>query len=717
MEAQNIFWEKFDEKFKNIKDRNIVLYGIGEKTETVIKNALSYNIIGIMDQNCVGMNIYGKKVLSIREASEKAEVIIIVANLQSCPIIFARIKELADEGISIYYINGVQASIDDGNTKQSENKICYNNLYGIIDKNEIISFDIFDTLVMRKTMLTTDIFELVEKSVNEKFPNLKDFKKIRILAEKKCYENGKKIFSIDDIYNEIQIYTKLEHSKIEYIKQIELKIELKLCVSRKDVVKLYEYAKKSNKKILLVSDMYLKKEQIIEILKINKIDNFDDIYISCEMNKSKVDGTMWSWISQKYFEKNILHFGDNQISDYEQVKKYGFEAVLINSALEIFRNSKYSKLEKYAQESFENRCILGMLINELFNSPFEHDKNSHDLNRNLESGIGRTFLGPIVLTYIVWLKKQCILKNNEIILFFARDGYLLKKAYDILNQNNSKEFPIGIYFYTSRRAASVAYIESKEDIEFVLDEFCKIKKAKIGNLIKRVFGIDIKGELSNIYYYEIDNEELKKIIIDEYLEKILLNALEERNNYINYINNLEIGRYDNLACVNFVGRGITQFCMQKLLRKKLDGFYFGTEYGMHKFYVKEDLPLGLYGNLEEPCMTESKIIGNYLVGEMFFTSPEEQLIKFNELGIPIFNQNSGRDYSYIESVHKSSLEYICEMKEIYEDIDNWEIDEKLIDEIYGIMLDFLRQFPEHMKEKLSFNDYYNPENENQKIVF
>lgn len=717
MEEQNIFWKKFDEKFKYIMGKKIVLYGIGEKTEIVVQNAKNYNIIGLMDQNCVGMTIYGKKVLSIAETKEKAEVIIIVANLQSCPIIFSRIKELAnDDGILIYYINGIKPDIENSETEEPKKTFDYSDLYEKINQNEIISFDIFDTLLMRRTLLVTDIFELVENEIKKILPDTTHFKKLRILAEKKCYESGNKYFSIDDIYDVIQLETGLQSSQIDLIKQIEFEMESKLLVIRKEIVKIYEYVKKANKKILLVSDMYWKKDQVIKFLKINEIDGFDNIYISCELNKSKADGTIWSWLAEKYPDKKILHIGDNRISDYEQAEKYGFEAILISSALEMFRHSKYSKLEEYVQGSYENSCILGEFIKDLFNNPFQYDRNLYSLNNDIESIIGKLCLGPVVLTYVVWLKQQCIKKNDDIILFFARDGYLLKKAYDIIIQDESLKTPKGIYFYTSRRAASVASIKSKEDIIFVLNEFCKVKKAKIGELIKRVFGIEIEGELANKYYYEVESNKLQQLILDEYSDSILINAAEERVNYRKYIENLEIGEYDNFACANFVGRGITQLCMQKILEKKLDGFYFGTEYDMHRFYPKEEYPLGLYGNLEEPCMTESKLIGNYLVGEMFFTAPDEQLIRFTKAGIPIFNHISGRNYITIEKIHEKSLEYITEMKKVYKNIDEWKINEKFIDEIYGVMIELLKQSPEDVKENFSFNDYYNPENENRQIV-
>lgn len=717
MREQDIFWKKFNEKFEAFKEKKIVLYGIGEKTETIIQHADNYNIIGLMDQNCTGMKIYGKKVLSIDEVREKAEIIIIVANLQSCPIIYERIRELAQQDdCSIYYINGTQPDLERGKVDSKENYFSYDSVCTQIKQSDIVSFDLFDTLIMRRTMLATDVFDIVEKRLKKALPDIIQFKQKRITAEKKCYEDGKKCFSIDDVYSKMQVENGLESNQVDLIKQIEFEVEMNVSVARKEVVDIYNYAKAANKKIILVSDMYLKRAQIISLLKLHGIIQYDDIYISSELGRSKEDGTLWSLILEKYEGEKILHIGDNAISDFEQAENYGIDSVLIKSSLEMFRKSKYSKLERYVYKSIEERIMLGEWIKDLFNSPFKNNEIFYSLDNDFETCIGKLCLGPVILTYIIWLTQQSIRENDTVILFFARDGYLLKKSYDLLNHNNSLKIPRGIYFYTSRRAASIASIQSEEDISFILNEFCKIKKAKIGTLVKRVFGIDIKENLADKYYYEIENDKLNQLILRKYAGLILANASEERKNYMKYIESLGLSDSDKYACTNFVGRGITQVCMQKVLGKKMDGFYFGTEHAVNKFYSKEDYPIGLYGNLEEPCMSSSKLISNYLIGEMFFTAPDEQLIKFDKLGQPIFNQGDNKHYTIIEKIHEESLAYINEMKKNYDDIGEWEINERFGDELYGIMIEWLNQLPKEIRQKFLFNDYYNSENENQNIL-
>ena len=52
----------------------------------------------------------------------------------------------------------------------------------LIDEKEIVSFDIFDTLLFRNVSRPIDIFRTMDKEILEEY-NIKDFSKIRVQAE------------------------------------------------------------------------------------------------------------------------------------------------------------------------------------------------------------------------------------------------------------------------------------------------------------------------------------------------------------------------------------------------------------------------------------------------------------------------------------------------------------------------------------------------------
>lgn len=101
------------------------------------------------------------------------------------------------------------------------NKEKYNKEYLLkyIDCHDIITFDIFDTLLMRKTIHNYDVFELVENRAKKYKLNLISFAKTRKIAEYNLVKKGE--YNFDDIYNEIVRMTGINVVDKELLMSIE----------------------------------------------------------------------------------------------------------------------------------------------------------------------------------------------------------------------------------------------------------------------------------------------------------------------------------------------------------------------------------------------------------------------------------------------------------------------------------------------------------------
>ena len=77
---------------------------------------------------------------------------------------------------------------------------------------------------------------------------------------------------------------------------------------------------------------------------------------------------------------------------------------------------------------------------------------------NNEFDFGYCVFGPLIYEFVKWLDNET--KEYEQILFLAREGWLLKTAYDTFKGNNDKSK----YFLASRRATSVSAIYTENDI-------------------------------------------------------------------------------------------------------------------------------------------------------------------------------------------------------------------------------------------------------------
>lgn len=713
--SNKYFLETFDKYFgQSQKDATpIAFYGIGEKTKLLIENVQEYNIVGLMDQDTVGKIVYGQPVLSCNEVIEKAKIIIIVANMSIVETIYRRIAFLKEKhGIAIFYINGtIPGEIDESRRDNPHWEKTQSTLLRMIDENDIISFDLFDTLIMRNVLQPTDIFDLVNRDLEEKHQIKIDFRKRRIEAEHYCFRQKDKYCNINDIYKIFKELLPCDDEFAAKVKQIEIETELTCCAPREVMVRCFEYAKKQGKILVITTDSFLMRDHITMMLEKCGIIGFDQLLISCEERKLKYLGDMWLHVSQMFKGRRILHIGDNQITDVEMARQHNISTFKIESAYDLLANTALNPLCN-PERTLDDSVLLGQLAVKFLNDPFILNKNRGSLPINNMFDLGYLSFGPLVLHYLLWLIRKSRECKIDKLLFFARDGYVLTKIYQRMVERFNLDGPKAIYFLTSRRAASVAAIKTKNDIVFIINNMCKIKKIKFSQLLSTTFGVSpaVDDFLTQRPCYEIANDELIAHIINNYADMILMNAMTERHNYLNYINTLGLKNTDKIGCVNFVGRGITQCFISKVMERELSGFYFAKELDMLDILTSSDKCYSLYEEYISPHISKSNLAMKFIFGEVVFSSPEEQLIRFNENGIPVFEKrNVQRDFRKIQECHLGIESFIEDMMRRDDNLLSRNFQDKTVDALYGLFSGNGCICSEEVKESFLFTDYYNPD--------
>lgn len=118
----------------------------------------------------------------------------------------------------------------------------------------------------------------------------------------------------------------------ETLKQIELDYEIEQLELNSSFWKFLTEKSKEGVKIVLVSDMYLLRKDIIALCK-SKVDDFDKVVLelisSADMKISKASGHIFQYIKKKYSAKGseIIHFGDSLDGDYKKAHMMGIKAV------------------------------------------------------------------------------------------------------------------------------------------------------------------------------------------------------------------------------------------------------------------------------------------------------------------------------------------------------------------------------------------------------
>lgn len=315
---------------------------------------------------------------------------------------------------------------------------------------KVVSFDIFDTLLLRPAVNPTDIFWLIAAKLKQ--THHLDFLKYRLNAEQ---ELNRPNATLDDIYDFIQKKHHLSTAVTELMKAEEIACEKQLLFRREDVYDLYLYAVKLNKKVIATSDMYLPSAVLGEILHKNGYTKISTVYVSCEHQRRKSSGELYNTVveGEQVQPYNILHIGDNYHSDYKMALKNNITAIYYPSVKDlVFGDDKiYHNIwaDKNITKDAMCRLVLGYAINSTF-SHQEKIKNQPTVFADLAT-LSKLSLAPLMFHIASSIaNNRDIQKTYAQILFASRDGYLPQLAYEIFRQYQPA-LP-SQYVYAGRRA-------------------------------------------------------------------------------------------------------------------------------------------------------------------------------------------------------------------------------------------------------------------------
>lgn len=555
----------------------------------------------------------------------------------------------------------------------------------IINHYDVVSFDIFDTLICRKAYNPDDIFYKIEEQTK-----VKNYIKYRKEAELKAREIYNRDVNIYEIYDQLQKILKLsDKDKNKYL-NYEIDIELDLCYPRQEMLEFIKSIK-NKKKIILVSDMYLTKSIIEKMLiKCGYKDLYEKFYVSNEYNARKDTGELFDIVSKDY--NKIIHIGDNKTSDGNMAINKNIDSLVISTTKSFVKNIKIN--------NYGESIVFGNVLNkELFNSPFITDVNSFKIN-NLKE-FGYTIFGPLFLKYITWINNNT---KDEEYLFVSREGHFLIKLFEYYSKLTKTKLINNNYFLTSRRAATVANFNTKKDILALLDIQYK---GTLKDLLFYRIGYEYTGKNINI---ELPDDKEKVIeVVNNNLKEILNNSKKEKDNYIKYIsNNIKNWKKKNLCIIDLGYSGTVQYHLSKMLDKKINGKYFVVSSNVKplKIGCKVESCLNKVNNKEN---NNNFIYLNSLLLEAFLTAPHGQVRCFDDNGKPIYNDNtiSKEDFDLLEDIYLGITNYLKDIYEILnKDINKYSIDNDNITEVYKLFFMIVKDLPEEFYKAFKIENMY-----------
>ena len=339
-------------------------------------------------------------------------------------------------------------------------------------KTKVVSFDVFDTLVLRPFWVPSDLFMFLDKEASELFhtPDIIRFSEFRrsyeLEARDKIKESGKEDLTITDIYNYIADNSHYPTDVLNALMEKEKELEFRFCYARSSTQQLVQAAVSSGKHVIAVSDMYLPTEFIKSLLEHCGINSIEKIFVSGEIGLTKRSGHLYEHVAEEMGVRyrEIVHIGDNAKTDVRVPRKMSIRAFFYPRTIALMSKGQTGSAYRHAYEqirsSFSNyhateelgiRCMLAVAANRVYDNPFHDDRTGGDYAGDT-SLFGNLALGMYAFAHGLWVYRLAQEKHYDHVLFFARDGYLPYLAYEMLRKSGKTAIPEASYVRTSRKA-------------------------------------------------------------------------------------------------------------------------------------------------------------------------------------------------------------------------------------------------------------------------
>lgn len=433
---------------------------------------------------------------------------------------------------------------------------------GIMSENcQIVSFDIFDTLLVRPFWIPTDLFYMMNPyfvKITDAESDI-DFAQMRIESERSCRERMRAAYplcddiTLSEIYEEMHNRYSISQEILKKMREKEIEYELRFCTSRVSGKELYDLACYLGKTVVFTSDMYLEETVVKMILQKNGY-AADKTYLSSATRQGKWSGRLYQYLLkdlQVEEPETVCHIGDNWSSDVEMPRKYGIRSFHLCKPVDMMQNlnpSIYSG-EAYTQSFDGNatgrdlrsaiwgfaglRTMLAVVANKIFDNPYVSFHKASDFNAN-PVFVGYFALGMHVFAVVKWLIEKTKGKQIGTIHFVARDGFLVKRVYDLINKD--AQFPVSNYLHLSRKALALADVKRPVDIYSLItklnihnsspERFLRMFDGIIQERWMKEFRKTVKeklypysSSLNDFFRSRNDYEKFVKIFIDELWDK------------------------------------------------------------------------------------------------------------------------------------------------------------------------------------------------------
>lgn len=534
------------------------------------------------------------------------------------------------------------------------NKITDANVFGEkLLRYDVISFDIFDTLLLRNVSSPRVVFDIIGERIN--FQNFRD---VRVKVERDLRQRSNNEVAISQIYEELEKKYGIDS---ERVKQFEVKLEKKLAVPNPYMARVFEYISRhrTQQKVIITSDMYLSYETIKSMLDDCGYSDYDKLFLSSNESYQKLNCSLFKHIKGLYPGKSIIHVGDNESVDYKNAKSCGLHAIIYPN---IHKRIDFNYL--MGDQNLSAAFYLGLSDREMFTS-----------DSNYLYKTGYCFFGVVVYGFVRWIKEMKSKYSAANILFASRDMRVVHDVYRALYGDDESVSYIAVSRFALLRA------DFSNSINRFIDWIDTVRRSTNNNKsLNEIFEDIGLSELSRVFESKLDCD---KKIDDNFMKKVEAILFESKPKILDLLNEEHINAQKYLISkvndgnnlfVDLSGKCTSPIIIQNILNEeglssKIISLLMYSDTSMpfiNTKYIEESLDYYLFSDRKnKTAQTMLKISGKDTVGilESIFSEMKGSLISYRNY--PAFKySNFDAEKNGLDEIHRGIFDFCMDFQKV-----------------------------------------------------
>lgn len=542
---------------------------------------------------------------------------------------------------------------------------------------DVVSFDLFQTLVVgpfddQRAQLSL----LNERARRLSGGAVSDFAAARLATKHWAEERTGEEVTLRQRYRALQRRFALDEDATLELMTEEMQLEQRLTRPSAVVGQWFRAALAQGKTVCIVSDTFYPRDFVERLLEHHGLVGHHRLYLSSELGLLKSTGNLFRHVLRDLgvAASRVLHIGDHPVSDERRPRELGMRTLLLPSALDTFRlHARGARFIRY-QDAKGERVVRGLTARR-FASGFDPSRALPSFVGPSVQDLGYSVFGPMLLAFSSWLCRQLERDGVDQAFFLARDGRVLRDAYERLRAVRPT-LPPSVYLWASRRSTCFPCVRERAQLRHLLAP--PPSPMPLGALLQHRFALteaDLASRAAGEFGFSdwsaevrLERDRERVLAVLEAFERVVLRrAAQEREALLDYFAERGLRSARTPAVVDIGHGGTLQRAMAELLsRQDLRGYYFATVPAIASLGRAARSFIGTASDEPQTLFDYEPRIQPF---ELLFLSDEESFVGFdgeagNRVARTLPSEADASRKAFARALHAAALEFVDDAVQI-----------------------------------------------------